>query len=172
MKEKHLKYGDYFVCKADHTALNEIDNKLGSLKERMEISVDMLNNELLEEHHKKQLNRFINSTYPNSTKALEEKRKDILSKYHSITSINKRNRILAFVLIIILIFVMLVVGNVLDGKIKEERMANKLLYVSNQAKTYHFDDYCVKLSSIDKKEKITLKTAKESGFKPCQYCCE
>ena len=53
VKEKLFKYDKHYVCKADHEALNEIDNKLGALLDRMEASVDMLNNELLEENHKK-----------------------------------------------------------------------------------------------------------------------
>lgn len=172
VKEKRFKYDNYYVCKADLNSLNEIDNKLGSLSERMEASVDMLNNELLEENHKRQLNRFINTTYPNSKSALIEKRKNILSKYKPIKSIENKKRLLILLFIIIFIFVVLFIGNTLDAKIKEERMAQKLVYVSSATKTYHFDDYCTKLSSLDKKEKITLQTAINRDYKACRACCK
>lgn len=171
-KEKRLKYDNYFVCKADLITLNEIDNKLGSLKDRMEASVDMLNNELLEENHKRQLNRFINTTYPNSKSALLEKRKDILSKYKTTKTIELKKRLLIYAFILIFIFVALFVGNIIDVKIKEERMAQRLVYVSSSSKTYHFDDYCTKLSSLDKKEKITLQTAQNREYNPCRICCK
>ena len=172
MKEKRYKYDNYFVCKADLDALNEIDNKLGSLNDRMESSVDMLNNELLEENHKRQLNRFINTTYPNSKSALLEKRNNILSKYKTIKSINATKRLLILLFIIIFIFVALFIGNTIDAKIKEERMAQRLVYVSSSSKTYHFDDYCTKLSSLDKKQKITLQTALNREYNPCRICCK
>lgn len=172
MKEKRYKYDNYFVCKADLGALNEIDNKLGSLNDRMESSVDMLNNELLEENHKRQLNRFINTTYPNSKSALLEKRKNILSKYKNIKSINATKRLLILLFIIIFMFVALFIGNIIDVKIKEERMAQRLVYVSSSSKTYHFDDYCTKLSSLDKKQKITLQTALNREYNPCRICCK
>ena len=172
MKEKRYKYDNYFVCKADLDALNEIDNKLGSLNDRMEASVSMLNNELLEENHKRQLNRFINTTYPNSKEALMEKRKNILSKYRTIKSINNTKRCLIYAFIIIFIFVALFVGNFIDRKISKERMAQKLVYVSTSAKTYHFDDYCTKLSSLDKNEKITLQTALNREYTACKVCCK
>lgn len=172
MKEKRFKYDNFFVCKADLDALNEIDNKLGSLNDRMESSVDMLNNELLEENHKRQLNRFINTTYPNSKSALLEKRKNILSKYKTIKSINATKRLLILLFIIIFMFVALFIGNIIDVKIKEERMAQRLVYVSSSSKTYHFDDYCTKLSSLDKKQKITLQTALNREYNPCRICCK
>lgn len=172
MKENRFNYDNYFVCKADLNALNEIDNKLGSLNDRMEASVSMLNNELLEENHKRQLNRFINTTYPNSKEALMEKRKNILSKYKPIKSIERKKRLLILIFIIIFIFVALFIGNTLNAKLKEERMAQRLVYVSLATKTYHFDDYCTKLSSLDKKEKITLQTAKNREYNPCRICCK
>ena len=172
MKEKRFKYDNFFVCKADIDALNEIDNKLGSLNDRMESSVAMLNNEFLEENHKRQLNRFINTTYPNSKSALLEKRKNILSKYKNIKSINATKRLLILLFIIIFMFVALFIGNIIDVKIKEERMAQRLVYVSSSSKTYHFDDYCTKLSSLDKKKKITLQTAKNREYNPCRICCK
>ena len=172
MKEKRLKYDNYFVCKADLNALNEIDNKLGSLEERMEASVGMLNNDFLEENHKKQLNRFINTTYPTSKSALLEKRKNILSKYKTIKTIEIRKTLLICVVILIFIFVALFAGNLIDAKIKEERMAQKLVYISLNTKTYHFDDYCVKLSSSDKKEKITVQNAINKDYTACKVCCK
>ena len=172
MKEKRYKYDNYFVCKADLDALNEMDNKLGSLNDRMESSVDMLNNEFLEENHKRQLNRFINTTYPNSKSALLEKRNNILSKYKNIKSINATKRLLILLFIIIFMFVALFIGNIIDVKIKEERMAQRLVYVSSSSKTYHFDDYCTKLSSLDKKQKITLQTALNREYNPCRICCK
>ena len=172
MKEKRYKYDNYFVCKADLDALNEIDNKLGSLNDRMESSVAMLNNEFLEENHKRQLNRFINTTYPNSKSALLEKRNNILSKYKTIKSINATKRLLILLFIIIFMFVALFIGNIIDVKIKEERMAQRLVYVSSSSKTYHFDDYCTKLSSLDKKQKITLQTALNREYRACGVCCK
>ena len=172
MKEKRYKYDNYFVCKADLDALNEIDNKLGSLNDRMESSVAMLNNEFLEENHKRQLNRFINTTYPNSKSALLEKRNNILSKYKNIKSINATKRLLILLFIIIFMFVVLFIGNIIDVKIKEERMAQRFVYVSSSSKTYHFDDYCTKLSSLDKKQKITLQTALNREYNPCRICCK
>ncbi len=115
-KEKRFKYDNYYVCKADHEALNEIDNKLGALYERMEISVDMLNSDLLEENHKRQLNRFINTTYPNSKDALIEKRKKILSKYSSIKFNEFKKRVLFLLFFIIIIFVVIFIGKIINGR--------------------------------------------------------
>ena len=115
-KEKLFKYDKHYVCKADHEALNEIDNKLGALYDRMEASVDMLNNELLEENHKKQLNRFINTTYPNSKSALIEKRKQILSKYRSIRFNEIKKRCLLFILSVIIIFAVFYIGKIINGR--------------------------------------------------------
>ena len=161
-KEKRYIYKDHYVCRGDLDKLNEIDNKLGSLRDRMESSVDMLNNEDLDENYKRQLSRFLNSTYPNSKQALEEKRAIILEKYKHMPktiTYNFKKRLISVILVIVLLFISLFVIKSVEHQKSEQRKFSRAVYVSQSSMTYHFDDYCVKLSSLDKNNKITLKVA-------------
>ncbi len=174
-KEKRFRYNDYYVCRADLDKLNEIDNKLGALSERLDLSADMVTKDDIDDKYKKQLLTFISTTYPNTRNALMESKATILKKYKNMpkpVTIEKGKRLLCTLIIISVIFAALFIANHIDNKKATEKMYNRLVYVSTKNKTYHFDDYCVKLSSLDKKEKITLKTATNRDYEPCGICCK
>ena len=171
--EKRFRYNDYYVCRADLDKLNEIDNKLGSLMERLDLSADMVTKDDIDDKYKKQLLTFISTTFPNTKSALEENKAAILKKYKNMpkpVTIQKGKRLLCILIIISVIFAALFIAKYIDNKKATEKMYNRLVFVSTKNKTYHFDDYCVKLSSIDKKEKITLQTAINREYEPCGMC--
>ncbi len=174
-KEKRFRYGDHYVCRADHDSLNEIDNKLGSLELRLEEAIKMLENKNLEDNYKRQLSRFMNTTYPNSKAALEEKRRKILDKYKHMPkplSYNGKIRLTTIIVVVALALIILVSASIIDKNNQKESKLNKMVYVSQTHKTYHYNDYCTKLTSIDKQEKITVKDAIENNYTPCEVCGE
>lgn len=81
MSEK-IRYGDYAVCKADFDRLHELDTSEAKLKHRLDLAMKTLADlEITDTQNVKLTQRYIDTTYPNSIKHIEEKRNEILSKY-------------------------------------------------------------------------------------------
>lgn len=173
--EKRFRYNDHYVCRADLDSLNDIDNKLGALQLRVDEAIKMLDNQDLEANHKKQLSKFLNITYPNAKGALEDKRKTILNKYKYMPkplTYNGKLRLIALIVTVVVTLVGVSAALIIDKYNQKESSLNRMVYVSRTKKTYHFDDYCIKLSSLDKKEKVSLRVALEEEYTPCRICSE
>ncbi len=82
MAENKLIYEGREVCKADFDALYELDKTRRKLDERRSLAVTTLSEHSLKDNKSLALlEKFIDVTYPESIKALEEERAEILKKY-------------------------------------------------------------------------------------------
>ncbi len=80
--ENNLIYEGRKVCKADFDALYELDKTKRKLDERRILAVTTLADHSLKDNKSLALlEKFIDVTYPESIKAIEEKRSEILNKY-------------------------------------------------------------------------------------------
>ena len=115
-KEK-IRYGEYVVCKADFDRLHEIDMTEAKLKNRLELAIKTLSNlELTDTQNVKLTQRYIDTTYPNSIKNIEEKRNEILSKYKKRLHVPEKLSQTVYIISFILIALAVVVFSILSIK--------------------------------------------------------
>ena len=81
-KEEKIVYGKYTVCKADFDNLHQLDTKEAKLRSRAELGVKtLLDLDFNDIKNIKTIQKYIDTTFPNSLKLIEEKRQRILGKY-------------------------------------------------------------------------------------------
>ena len=160
------------VCKADHLALVDIDLAEQKLKERMVTAAKTLADNELNNKEASMLARFCDTTYPNSLKALEDKRNAILANYPKRKPRIPLKRIL--IIIAIILAVALSGCGIFFGIIELKRANDPsqiIVYLSPQSQTYHRDYYCSALTSAEKECATTLLLAQNRDYSPCKACC-
>ena len=81
-KEKNVIYDRYIVCKSDFDSLHLLDMKEAKLRSRAELAINTLADlNFTDAKNIKLIQRYIDTTYPNSIKLIKEKRQRILEKY-------------------------------------------------------------------------------------------
>ncbi len=81
-KEEKVIYGKYTVCRADFERLHQLDASEAKLRSRAELGVKTLADlEFNDIKNIKTIQKYIDTTFPNSLKLIEEKRQKILEKY-------------------------------------------------------------------------------------------
>ena len=81
-ERKYVKYGNYRICVADFKRIHELDLAQAKLKHRADLAIKTLSD--LDFNDTKSIaltQRYIDSTYPNSLKHIDEKRNEILKAY-------------------------------------------------------------------------------------------
>ena len=81
-KKEKILYGRYKVCKADFERLHQLDSAEAKLRSRAELAAKTLADLSFDDiKNVKTIQRYIDTTFPNSLKLIEEKKQIILSKY-------------------------------------------------------------------------------------------
>ncbi len=81
-KEEKVIYGEYTVCRADFERLHQLDTNEAKLRSRAELGVKTLADlEFNDIKNIKTIQKYIDTTFPNSLKLIEEKRQKILERY-------------------------------------------------------------------------------------------
>lgn len=116
-KKGKIKYGEFIVCKADFDRLYDLDTTEAKLKYRLNLAVKTLADlDLTDTQNVKLTQRYIDTTYPNAVKHVEEKRSDILSKYKKCFYIPEKLSQTVFVFAFILVAVTVVILSILSIK--------------------------------------------------------
>ncbi len=169
MKEHNIfKYNGIPVCKADFDTLTELDITKGKLDRRLDLAIKTLADLPADSKDKNVLilQQFIDITYENSLKGINEKRKAILDKYPIPEKVIFKKRTKAFM---ICLSVLLIASLTLLSS--DVRKSDTVIYLSPKSHKYHTDYYCSSLTGMDKaRGAVTKKTALEEGYSPCANC--
>ena len=77
-----ILYGKYKVCKADFERLHQLDSAEAKLRSRAELAAKTLADlDFTDTKNIKMIQKYIDTTFPNSLNLIEEKRQIILQKY-------------------------------------------------------------------------------------------
>ncbi len=116
-ERKEIKYENYKICKADFDRLHELDVSEAKLKHRLELAMKALADlELTDTQNIKLTQRYIDTTYPNSIKHIEEKRNEILAKYSKRIYIPEKLMQTIFIISFILIALAIIIFSILSIK--------------------------------------------------------
>ncbi len=81
-KKEKVLYDRYKVCRADFERLHQLDSAEAKLRSRAELAAKTLADLSFDDiKNVKTIQRYIDTTFPNSLKLIKEKKQIILSKY-------------------------------------------------------------------------------------------
>jgi len=81
-KKEKVLYDRYKVCRADFDRLHQLDSAEAKLRSRAELAAKTLADLSFDDiKNVKTIQRYIDTTFPNSLKLIKEKKQIILSKY-------------------------------------------------------------------------------------------
>ena len=167
-KRSVLKYNGIPVCKADFDTLTELEITKGKIDRRLDLAIKTLADFPADSKDKNVilLQQFIDVTYENSVKGINEKRQAILDKYPVPERVVFKKRIKAFTVCLSVLLIASLILLCADARKKDTP-----IYLSSKSHKYHTDYYCSSLTGMDKaKGAVTKKMALEEGYSPCANC--
>lgn len=109
-ENNELIYNGIKICKADFDALNDLDKTKRKLDERRMLAVSTLTDiAFTDKKNLALIEKFIDVTYPESIKTIEEKRTEILEKYDKSRKLSQKTKKLLYNIVFMVIAITVII---------------------------------------------------------------